>query len=71
MLTTPFSFLLILEPEKHLKNIKIKLKPNTSDTSTTASVDELSQVVKTLKLDPFPSSGGGVRKSGSSQSLNS
>ena len=43
--------------------------------STSASVDELSLAVKTLKLDPLPlltgSAGGGVKKSGSSQSLNS
>ena len=43
--------------------------------SASASVDELSLAVKTLKLDPVPlmsgSAGGGVKKSGSSQSLNS
>ena len=58
-----------LEPEKHLKNIKIKLKDEAS-VSSTATVDELSQVVKNIKLEALPSFGG-IKKSGSSQSLDS
>lgn len=42
------------EPEKRIKNIKIKMKDDTTSNDT-MSVDELNQAAKTLKLDPLPS----------------
>lgn len=47
---------MVLEPEKRIKNIKIKVKNDAS--SDTISVDELSVAAKTLKLDPLPSVSG-------------
>ena len=54
-------FKLFTEPEKRIQKVKIK------DPSPLAvvSVDELNMAAKTLKLEPL----GGIRKSGSSQSL--
>ena len=66
MMVPPFddlvTLLVGLEPEKKIRDIKIK-----DIAADVTSIDELSSVAKTLKLEAPQN---GVRRSGSTQSLN-
>ena len=55
-----------VDPDKRIQAVKIKDAPTVA---STVSVDELSKVAKSLKLEAPPLSTGMMRRAGSSHSL--